>query len=118
MLQASDGREGLQLIEEAIAQRDSASQSGPAIRLVLLDFSMPTMSGPEMVARMRADDRAEIRGIPVVGVTGNALPEDVDHFLRCGAERVMLKPVTADGVRSMMQKVADRRAGELWPAPS
>jgi len=33
----------------------------------------------------------------VVGVTGNVLPDDVDHFLSCGADAAVLpKPIQVD----------------------
>lgn len=115
VVQAADGQEALAAIEsEMQEERPDGHPSGGSmrggVRLVLLDFSMPRMSGPEMVRRLRADARASVRDIPVVGVTGNALPEDVAHFLHCGAERVLLKPVVSQDIRQAMEEVAARDA--------
>ena len=108
VLQASDGVHALEVVEQEMGEGRSVAGDGVEcpVRLVLLDFSMPRMSGPEMVRRMRADGRESVRGIPVVGVTGNALPEDVDHFKECGAEQVLLKPVSVGGIREVLRDVA------------
>ena len=39
----------------------------------------------------------------VLGVTGNVLPSDVEHFMAHGANRVIPKPLKAD----MLKKIVD-----------
>ena len=47
-----------------------------------VDNHMPEMDGPTATCTLR---RAHIR-VPVVGVTGDMMPEERAHFLACGAD--------------------------------
>jgi CheY-like chemotaxis protein len=58
--------------------------------LVCIDDSMPLLSGPAAATQLR---ERGYRGI-ILGVTGNAAPEDVRHFLESGADEVLIKPVS------------------------
>lgn len=58
-------------------------------KLVLLDNSMPVMSGPQAATAMR---RASYPFF-IVGLTGNVLEDDVDDFLSAGADIVLPKPL-------------------------
>ena len=59
--------------------------------LVLIDYIMTVMNGPEAVQIMRKD--LKFAG-GIVGVTGNALPSDLTFFQRSGADAVITKPLT------------------------
>ena len=68
--------------------------------VVLLDLQLPSMSGVEILKRMRADER--MKTIPVVVVTAyayyaNSLPVEPDLFL--------LKPVDIHDLISLIQKL-------------
>ena len=52
------------------------------------------MDGPSATEAIRS---LGYRG-PVVGVTGNAMQHDIDHFLSKGADRVLVKPVDVDAL--------------------
>jgi CheY-like chemotaxis protein len=64
-----------------------------AVDLVLIDYEMLRMNGPEAAGRMRVD--LGYRGL-VICITGNALPEDLDTFRAHGANLVLTKPLTND----------------------
>jgi hypothetical protein len=50
---------------------------------------MPVKNGPNSAKEIRA-----IAGNSfIVGVTGNLLQEDIDHFKSCGAHAVLSKPL-------------------------
>ena len=57
---------------------------------ILLDYEMPRMNGPDAARTLREE------GIftPIIGVTGNVLPEDQQRFLHSGANRVLRKPLS------------------------
>jgi CheY-like chemotaxis protein len=55
---------------------------------ILMDFMMPNMDGPTATRELR---KLGYRG-PIIGVTGNALQSDVDHFTSNGATAVLTKP--------------------------
>ena len=59
--------------------------------LVLIDYIMTVMNGPEAVQIMRKD--LKFAG-GIVGVTGNALPSDLTFFQQSGADAVITKPLT------------------------
>ena len=41
--------------------------------------------------------------LPIIGVTGNALPEDRAHFISSGANRVVVKPVDRESLFQSMR---------------
>jgi two-component system OmpR family response regulator len=58
--------------------------------IILLDVTMPTMDGPETLARLR-DNPATAR-IPVVFMTARAQPRELARFRNLGAVDVIPKP--------------------------
>lgn len=84
ILEADDGRTALEVMH-------SEMEAGRSIQLVLMDFIMIHMNGPEAVQKMRAE--LGYKGI-AIGVTGNALPEDLTYFKNHGANDVITKPLT------------------------
>jgi len=84
VLEADDGTTALD------AMRSEAA-AGRVIDYVLMDFVMVHMNGPEAVQRMRTELGYE--GV-VIGITGNALPEDLTYFKDHGANAVITKPLT------------------------
>jgi len=83
--EAEDGAVAAEMMQAALDGRDGQQPYD----LVLSDYTMPHMDGPEAVAKMRAGG---YRGA-VFGVTGNQLQADVDHFMKMGADRVLAKPL-------------------------
>jgi len=65
--------------------------------VILLDYVMPIMNGPEATKLMR---EAGYGGL-IIGVTGNALPADVDYFLDSGANAVLTKPVDTEKLKAL-----------------
>ena len=84
ILEADDGSTALDLMR-------SETAAGRVINFVLMDYVMIRMNGPEAVQKMRVD--LGYRGV-VIGITGNALPEDLDTFRDHGANMVLTKPLT------------------------
>jgi CheY-like chemotaxis protein/anti-sigma regulatory factor (Ser/Thr protein kinase) len=88
----------LQLLDYATEEAGDGMQCVDAVKegaidhfsLVFIDNSMPVLSGPDAVTQLR---EMGYRGI-IIGVTGNAVPEDMRHFVKSGANEVLVKPVT------------------------
>jgi len=78
---ATTGREGLILIE----------QLRPDI--VLLDISLPDIDGYEVLKQMRA--HPEMKDIPTIAVTANAMKDDVKRGEAAGFDEYMVKPLRA-----------------------
>lgn len=81
--EACDGRVAVEIIT-------NAGGPGQVYDTILLDYEMPVMNGPTAATRIRALGYGGF----IVGITGNLLPEDVQHFRSCGADAVLPKPFT------------------------
>jgi DNA-binding response OmpR family regulator len=76
---AYDGREALQTLERE-----------PDIGLVLLDLMMPELSGLDVLARMRADERW--RDVPTIILTAAGQEQQHRSAMEIGATDFMTKP--------------------------
>ena len=82
--EAYDGREALDKFVEA---------PQGYYDLILMDIQMPGMNGYEATEAIRALDRPDAAGIPIVAMTANAFEEDVRAALRAGMNAHLSKPI-------------------------
>lgn len=61
------------------------------VHLVLLDMVMPQMDGIETTLAIRVM-AGEVAQVPVLGITANVNPSDLESFSAAGLQGVMLKP--------------------------
>jgi two-component system, OmpR family, alkaline phosphatase synthesis response regulator PhoP len=94
---AYDGREALELME-----------SDPTIALVLLDVMMPYMTGLDVLAKLRADDRW--RGVPCIVLTAAGQEQHHKQAMELGANEFLTKPFSP--------KKLYARAAELTGVPT
>jgi len=85
--------DGLQAYEMVVAQM----KEGKRYDTILMDYQMPVMDGPTATHRIRAEGCDSF----IVGITGNVLPQDIDHFKMCGADGVLGKPFQVEELESM-----------------
>ena len=79
---------------------DVYAASGP-YDVVFMDHCMPVMSGSEATAQLRRNNcRATI-----IGVTGNALNEDIAIFKSAGANDVLTKPVSKARIEAKLREL-------------
>ncbi len=76
-------------------------------QVMLLDLKLPKISGLEVLARVRADER--LRALPVVILTSSAMDRDMVEGYRLGANGFVQKPVSSEEF-----KEAVRRLGLYW----
>lgn len=74
-------------IELMLAHKDT-------IGIVLMDMMMPDVDGYEALKRIRSME--EIREIPVIAVTAQAMTGDREKCLQAGADEYIPKPVDVD----------------------
>ncbi len=74
------------------------------IELILLDVSMPVMSGQEVCQRIR-QDRLGGDKVKVVAYTAHAMPEEVDSLLKSGFDTVLSKPMSRDRLNATLSEL-------------
>ena len=84
---AQDGLEAWQIL-----------QKGDAPRIIILDWMMPGMEGPELCRRIRAEKKSPSPYILLVTAKGGR--EDVIRGLEAGADDYIQKPCEADELRA------------------
>jgi PAS domain S-box-containing protein len=82
---------GLNLISAHTAELglEMARQHQPEI--IILDINLPGMTGMEALAHLQRLD--ETRAIPVVALSANAMPDEIQKALDAGFQRYLTKPL-------------------------
>ena len=63
------------------------------VNLILLDINLPDIDGYEVARRLRSSDKRELRSVPIIAVTANALKGDAEKALDAGCDVYMSKPI-------------------------
>jgi len=80
ILEAADGEQALQCLREN------------TVDLVLMDMVMPVMDGIAATRTVRDNFPSPTKEVPILGLTANVNPVDLDAFRQAGLSGVMLKP--------------------------
>lgn len=64
--------------------------------LVLMDVKMPVMNGIEATTKIRAMEENYFREIPIIGLTANAIPQQIAECISVGMNDCITKPINAD----------------------
>src|SRR6185295_11472456 len=104
LLYVEDNPANLQLVEQIVARRPDirllSARTGPlGIELarssrpdvILMDINLPGMSGIKAMQILRADSATA--HIPVVALSANAIPRDIERGLEAGFFRYLTKPI-------------------------
>jgi two-component system sensor histidine kinase/response regulator len=89
---ASNGQEGV-----------NAAAADPELDLILMDCQMPVMDG---LAAARAIRKAEPAGsrVPIVALTGNAMPGDREACVAAGMDDYLAKPFSLTALRATIDR--------------
>jgi signal transduction histidine kinase/CheY-like chemotaxis protein len=79
LLAAPDGQLGLSLARAHLPE------------IILMDLNLPGMSGMDVLKELRDDPRTA--AIPVIALTANAMPRDIERGLAAGFFRYLTKPI-------------------------
>jgi PAS domain S-box-containing protein len=99
--------DGLAAIERA---------AGQDFDLILMDVQLPGIDGLETTRRLRATARH--RFTPIVALTANVLPEDVNRCIEAGMNGHVGKPLVALELRRVLKDLFEPRAGARRHAPA
>ena len=76
-----------------------------------MDIQMPQMDGVETTRKIRSIEKATGREpSSIVAVTGNAMPEQLNHYLAVGMDNVLAKPVSKTLLLSLIREVRRQAA--------
>ena len=74
--------------EEGVTKAESEH-----VDLILLDINLPDIDGYEVARRLRASSKRELKTVPIIAVTANALKGDAEKALNAGCDVYMSKPI-------------------------
>ena len=80
--------------------------------VILMDVMMPVMNGMEAAKAIRALPRPDAREIPIIALTANAFMEDEKKCLEAGMNAHLPKPMDAEKLSQMIEKLLHRTAAE------
>jgi CheY-like chemotaxis protein len=107
LLYVEDNPANLELVEQLVARRSdlrllSAADGNLGIEfardylpeVILMDINLPGMSGIEAMKILRADPTTA--HIPIIALSANAIPRDIDKGLEAGFFNYLTKPIKVD----------------------
>jgi len=74
--------------------------------LILMDISLPGMDGDEALVELR--NHEETRDIPVVAISANAMPNDIDKALKAGFLKYLTKPFNVPELLETVSSVLEK----------
>ena len=89
---ASNGHEGVQAVA-----------ANPELDLIFMDCQMPVMDGLAAARAIREAERGGGR-VPIVALTGNAMPGDREACVAAGMDDYLAKPFSLSALRAMVDK--------------
>lgn len=104
-----------EILEEQGAQVDTAENGQIAVEkfqtsapefydLVFMDIKMPVLDGYHAAKQIRALDREDSRTVPIIALTADAFPEDVQRALDSGMNAHISKPIDLDILYEQIEK--------------
>jgi len=97
--------EGLEVLEAEDGQQgwDVLQRLASSIDLVVTDYEMPNMTGPELVSKVR--EQSKYDGIPLILLTSRKDEDDEVFGLESGADDYIGKPVEPMKLQARVRKV-------------
>ncbi len=92
---APDGTDAVAMVEQAEEYYYDA---------ILMDVQMPIMNGYEATQTIRSMPRKDVKDIPIIAMTANALEEDKEAALKNGMNAHVAKPLDMDVFISVLKK--------------
>ena len=80
--------------------------SGPQPDVILLDLHLPDIAGDAVLGRLRRDDRT--REIPVIVLSADAIPAQVERLLAQGIVDYVTKPIEIERFLGAMRRALGR----------
>ncbi len=121
LLYIEDNPANLMLVQDLMTRRPDIrlltaidADSGVAIAraalpsVILMDINLPGTSGTEAMQILAAD--ANTAHIPVMALSANAMPRDIERGIAAGFYRYLTKPIKVNELLSALDEALDRNA--------
>lgn len=76
---------------------------------IFMDCLMPGMDGMQATAAIRALGREDVRSVPIIATTANAMPEQRADILASGMNDMLIKPIKPETLRAALERWCRRR---------
>ena len=100
IIEANDGLNAIDVFQKQMGK--SRSKLPSTIDIILMDYIMDQLNGPEAVKVIRKTYGFE--GL-ILGVTGNAMAKDIEVFYSAGTDEVLIKPMRGNTLIDALQLV-------------
>ncbi len=120
ILYIEDNRSNLELVQRVLARRPEvtllvATQGRPGLEiartqgpdLILLDMHLPDMTGEEVLRHLR--ETPQTREVPVVVISADAIPAQIERLLAAGAHAYLTKPLDVKQFLSVLDQIMGAR---------
>ena len=87
---------------DAVAMMEKAEEN--YYDVVLMDIQMPVMNGYEATRIIRNMPRNDVKDLPIIAMTANALEEDKEAALKNGMNAHIAKPIDIDVFISVLEQ--------------
>lgn len=123
LLYVEDNPANLKLVEQLVARRadvrlltaitgtrgvELARESLPEV--ILMDIHLPDINGVEALRRLREDPKTT--HIPVIALSANAMPRDIERGMKAGFFRYLTKPIKLDEFMDALHAALEQPRGE------
>lgn len=78
-------------VDSGLAAQEILSKAN--FECVLLDISMPGLSGLDVLSALRANKK--FNGLKIIAYTAYMQEDEIEHFLQLGFDAVLIKPLTS-----------------------
>lgn len=93
-------------VVEAVTGAGALEQIAAAVfDLVLLDIRLPDMDGVDVAAHIRAQADPQKAQTPILALTANVFPDDIERYRSAGMNGVVAKPIQHDQFRLAVASV-------------
>ncbi|CAO3419769.1 ATP-binding protein [Azospirillum endophyticum] len=105
---------------EALAALDAARRGWGRYALLLTDVQMPEIDGLELTRRIRGGEAAAGAGgrLPIIAITANAAPADVESYRAAGMDDVLSKPLELSQLAATLARWLPPVSADGVPPPS
>ena len=76
-------------------------------KLILLDLNLPDMHGAEVLERLQSEPRTAL--VPVVVLSADATPSQIERLLTAGARNYLTKPFDIDPFLAVVDEIVNNR---------